>query len=53
MLISLLRMIMILILILGGTEYFQKAQLIVTNAQSAAESGWKSFESQKQQILDC
>jgi hypothetical protein len=32
---------------LGGTEYFQKAQLIVTNAQSAAESGWKSFESQK------
>lgn len=32
---------------LGGTEYWQKAQLIVTNAQSAAESGWKSFESQK------
>lgn len=32
---------------LGGTEYFQKAQLIVTNAQSASESGWKSFESQK------
>lgn len=32
---------------LGGTEYFQKAQLIVANAQSAAESGWKSFESNK------
>lgn len=32
---------------LGGTEYFQKAQLIVTNAQSASEAGWKSFESQK------
>lgn len=32
---------------LGGTEYWQKAQLIVGNAQSASESGWKSFESQK------
>ncbi|MDF2448489.1 MAG: hypothetical protein K0R26_993 [Bacteroidota bacterium] len=32
---------------LGGTEYFQKAQTIVSNAQSAAESGWKSFESNK------
>ena len=32
---------------LGGTEYFQKAQLIVGNAQSANESGWKSFESNK------
>jgi hypothetical protein len=32
---------------LGGTEYFQKAQLVVSNAQSAAESGWKSFESNK------
>lgn len=32
---------------LGGTEYFQKAQLIVSNAQSAAETGWKSFESNK------
>ena len=32
---------------LGGTEYFQKAQLIVGNAQSAAEPGWKSFESNK------
>ena len=32
---------------LGGTEYFQKAQLIVGNAQSANETGWKSFESNK------
>ena len=32
---------------LGGTEYFQKAQLIVSNAQSASEPGWKSFESNK------
>lgn len=32
---------------LGGTEYFQKAQLIVSNAQSAGEVGWKSFESNK------
>jgi len=32
---------------LGGTEYFQKAQLIVSNAQSASEQGWKSFETNK------
>jgi hypothetical protein len=32
---------------LGGTEYFQKAQLIVSNAQSTSEMGWKSFESNK------
>lgn len=32
---------------LGGTEYYQKAQLIVSNAQSASETGWKSFESNK------
>jgi hypothetical protein len=32
---------------LGGTEYFQKAQLIVANAQSSGEIGWKSFESNK------
>ncbi len=32
---------------LGGTEYFQKAQLIVSNAQSSGEIGWKSFESNK------
>jgi hypothetical protein len=32
---------------MGGTEYFQKAQLIVSNAQSASELGWKSFETNK------
>jgi hypothetical protein len=32
---------------LGGTEYYQKAQLIVSNAQSASELGWKSFETNK------
>jgi hypothetical protein len=32
---------------LGGTEYFQKAQLIVANAQSSGEIGWKAFESNK------
>lgn len=32
---------------LGGTEYFQKAQLIVTNAQTASETGWKSFEAER------
>ncbi len=31
----------------GGTAYFNDAQTIVNNAQSARESGWKSFESQK------
>ncbi len=32
---------------LGGTPYWQKAQLIVQNAQSASEKGWKSFENNK------
>lgn len=32
---------------LGGTEYFQKAQIIVANAQSAGEVGWKSQETDK------
>lgn len=32
----------------GGTPYFQQAQRIVNNAQSAAEPGWKAFESSKQ-----
>lgn len=32
---------------LGGTEYWQKAQLIVQNAQSAPEPGWKSNQSNK------
>lgn len=29
---------------LGGTEYWQKAQLIVQNAQNASEPGWRSNE---------
>ncbi len=32
---------------LGGTEYWQKAQTIVNNAQTAAEKGWKSSEGTK------
>ena len=32
---------------LGGTEYYQKAQMIVSNAQSASELGWKSGEGNK------
>ncbi len=32
---------------LGGTPYFEKAQQIVNLAQNAPESGWKSFESQR------
>lgn len=32
---------------LGGTEYWQKAQLIVNNAQTATEKGWRSNESQR------
>ena len=31
----------------GGTEFFQKAQTIVTNSQNAREKGWKSFESER------
>lgn len=31
----------------GGTSYFQKAQKIVTNAQSTSEPGWKPYESLK------
>ena len=31
----------------GGILYLQKAQTIVSNAQSAAEKGWKAFESNK------
>lgn len=31
----------------GGTEYLQKAQTIVNNAQSAQQTGWKAFESEK------
>lgn len=29
---------------LGGTEYFQKAERIVNNAQNAQERGWKAYE---------
>jgi hypothetical protein len=29
---------------LGGTEYFQKAERIVNNAQNAIERGWKAYE---------
>jgi len=32
----------------GGTIYFQKAQKIVTNAQSSVNKGWKAFEARKQ-----
>jgi len=32
---------------LGGTEYWQKAQTIVNNAQTAEEKGWKSNEGNK------
>jgi len=32
---------------LGGTEFFEKAQQIVNNAQSATEKGWKAYESSK------
>lgn len=29
---------------LGGTEYFQRAETIVNNAQNAIERGWKAYE---------
>ncbi|OFX87440.1 MAG: DUF4835 domain-containing protein [Bacteroidetes bacterium GWF2_33_16] len=32
---------------LGGTEFFQKAELILNQAQNAPEKGWKAFESRK------
>ncbi len=32
---------------LGGTPYWQKAQTIVNNAQTASEKGWRSNESNK------
>ena len=31
----------------GGTRYFKEAQTIVGNAQSAQETGWKAFESER------
>jgi len=33
--------------IMGGTEFYQKAEQIVNNAQNAQEKGWKAFESRK------
>ncbi|MCB2195150.1 MAG: DUF4835 family protein [Bacteroidetes bacterium] len=33
--------------LMGGTEFFQKAERIVNNAQNAPESGWKAFESRR------
>jgi hypothetical protein len=32
---------------LGGTEYYQKAQTIVSNAQSSNSVGWRSFDGTK------
>jgi len=32
----------------GGTEFFQKAQRIVNNAQASNDKGWKAFEARKQ-----
>lgn len=31
----------------GGTEFYQKAQAIVNNSQSAREKGWKSYENER------
>lgn len=31
----------------GGTEFFQKAQTIVNNSQTAREKGWKAYESER------
>jgi len=31
----------------GGTEFFQKAEQIVSNAQNSPDKGWKAFESRK------
>ena len=35
---------MILFLPEGGTEFFQMAEKIVTNAQNAPETGWKPYD---------
>ena len=32
---------------LGGTQYYEKAQNIVQNAQSSSDPGWKAFENMK------
>jgi len=31
---------------MGGTEFYEVAQQVVSNAQNASESGWKAFEGQ-------
>lgn len=31
----------------GGTEFYQKAQIIVNNSQNAIQKGWKSYESER------
>lgn len=31
----------------GGSEFFQKAQMIVNTSQNASEKGWKAFESER------
>ena len=31
---------------MGGTEFYEIAQLVVSNAQSASDPGWKAFEGQ-------
>jgi hypothetical protein len=31
----------------GGTEFFQKAQAIVSNSQNAVQKGWKAYESER------
>ncbi len=33
--------------LMGGTEFYQKAEQIVNNAQNAQEKGWKAFENRK------
>jgi len=30
--------------LMGGTEYFEKAEKILNNAQNATETGWKAYE---------
>lgn len=32
---------------LGGTQYYNQAQMIVNNAQNSSETGWKAFEDQR------
>ncbi|MFT3885643.1 MAG: DUF4835 family protein [Flavobacteriales bacterium] len=32
---------------MGGTDFYELAQSVVSNAQNASEAGWKAFEDQK------